>query len=196
VTTGARRAPRIDLSGRLARRLPALAACFSAARVVSSLGVLSVLPATFGWRRNQTSITFCREARELGNIFIAGLPRRSCGSPSANNRVVGGMLVPPRPVGYGVAIEWLWTATSCGPGASHLRPYIEHQPGRQVSNYFVPSRKIFGCQVSGAHCLWCGRPGCTCRRDARTTKSPTSGAAESRSVIQKGCQRAPAQAEG
>jgi len=145
VTAGARRAPRTDLSG--ARHGGCAVRPSSTALVVPSLGVLSVLPAIFGWRRNQTSSTFCRGARELRNIFIAGLPCRSCGSQSARNRVVCGMLMPPRPA---LLMEWLWSATSSGPGSSHSGPYIEHQTGGQVASFFLLT-KIIGISGSGAN---------------------------------------------
>jgi len=49
------------------------------------------------------------------------------------------------------------------------------KPGKQASH----SRQF----PRASSILWCGRLGCMCRRDARTTSSPTSRAALSRSVI-------------
>jgi hypothetical protein len=67
VTAGARRAPRTDLSG--ARHGGCTGRPSSTALVVSSLGVLSVLPAIFGWRRNQTSSTFLSRSARIAQYL-------------------------------------------------------------------------------------------------------------------------------
>jgi hypothetical protein len=61
------------------------------------------LAGDFWVRRNQTSSVFLSRSAGTAQYLIAGLPCRSCGSPSAGNQVVYAKVTPPRPV---FASDW------------------------------------------------------------------------------------------